>query len=139
MIFTEPYYGRIIQFREVILAHHVHKGLKENAEDSQFLTCALFNLSLKKNNVTQRRLHLHIEICSFTSAEPARQNRYPKCTHENTFYGLPRNTLSLNSIDHGKLKPVRISFFVSSSSRTCHPLTNCISKYYKLSHKMSLC
>lgn len=40
MVFTEPYHGRIIQFSEVILAHHVHKGLKEIVEDSQFSTWA---------------------------------------------------------------------------------------------------
>lgn len=65
------------------------------------------------------------------SAEPGRQNKYPKCTHKNSFYGLPRTHCLLDSIDHGKFKSVRAPFFFSSSSRACHPLIHCISKYYK--------
>lgn len=74
-----------------------------------------YSISLK-NNVTQRKLHLCIKIQSLMPAEPARQNRYPKCTHKPTFYGLPRTTLSSKFNSSWKLRSVR-TFFCFASSR----------------------
>lgn len=52
MVFIEPYHGRIIQFSEVILAHHVQKGLKEIVEESQLPTWAVLRLAPTPNNLT---------------------------------------------------------------------------------------
>lgn len=108
--------------------------------------CTIQSL-FKKNDVTQGRFHLHIKICSFMSAEPARQK---KKSIQNAHIKIPLLVFLdmhclLNSIDHGKFKSARISIVFthlfssfSSSSRPWHSLTCCISKYYKLSHKRSL-
>lgn len=96
--------------------------------------------------MTQGRFHLHIKICSFMSAEPARQKKSIQNAHIKIPFLVFLDTYCLlNSIDHGKFKSARISiiftlFFSSfpSSSRPWHSLTHCISKYYKLSLKRSL-
>lgn len=109
--------------------------------------CTIQSL-FKKNDVTQGRFHLHIKICSFMSAEPARQKKkksIQKAHIKIPFLVFLDTYCLLNSIDHGKFKSARISiiftlFFSSfpSSSRPWHSLTHCISKYYKLSHKRSV-
>lgn len=83
--------------------------------------CTLQSL-FKKNNVTQRRLHLHIKIRSFMSAEPARQNRYPKCTQKNTFYGLPRNTLSFKFNWSWKTQVCKNLFFLFFQWQSLSPI-----------------
>lgn len=63
MIFTEPWYRRIIQFMKVILAHCIHKSLGVNAGESHFLTCALFNFYSRQWRFTyiQKCSHLHLQ------------------------------------------------------------------------------
>lgn len=52
------------------------------------------------------------------------------------FMVFPETHCLSNSIDHGKFKPLRNSFFFSTSSKACHSLTHCIPQHWKQSHKM---
>lgn len=92
--------------------------------------CTIESL-FKKNNVTCRRLHVHIKICSFCLQSQAGKTSIQNAHIKTPFMVFPETLCLLDSIDHGKLKSVRASFFFSSSSRACHSLIHCISKYYR--------
>lgn len=92
--------------------------------------CTIQSL-FKKNNVTWRRLQLHIKICSFCLQSQGGKTSTQNAHIKTLFMVFPETHYLLDSIDHGKLKSVRASFFFSSSSRACHSLIRCISKYYK--------
>lgn len=73
--------------------------------------CTIQSL-FKKNNVTERRLHLHIKICSFICLQSQPGKKGIQYAHIKIPFLVFLDThCLLNSIDHGKLKSARIFFF----------------------------